>query len=261
MAKKRKRAKRKVLYHRLALVIAIVVLLVYLVVGMGVKIYQQWFAETDAQTEEKVVDGKVKKVDNSQHKKVIVIDPGHGGYDAGSQSQDGVNEKDVTLEIALATGAYIESQRDDVMVLYTREDDDYYWTSDVKTDLFYRVNTAIENDATLFMSIHLNSNEDTTQVRGHEIWASLTSAENETFAYTVEEKLNDLNYNECRGVKDESVSNLLVLHYNTVPSVLVELGYINNIEDFAYINSKKGQKAIAKALGDGMIETLNEFAQ
>ncbi len=258
MAKKRKKqGKNKVLYHRLLLVVVVFGLAIYLMIGLGMKVYNHFFEEADASAP--VKSGEVKKVENKDNKQIVVIDAGHGGYDVGSQAQDGTYEKDITLKTALATGAYIQSQRDDILVLYTRDNDDYYWTNDVKTDLFYRVNTAIENEASLFMSIHLNSNEQSNEIRGHETWASLTSNENEIFAYTVEEKLDAIAYNECRGVKDESSSPLLVLHYNTVPSVLVELGYINNNEDFAYIKSKEGQKEIAKALGEAMIDTLDQI--
>ena len=260
MAKKRRRkTKQKVLYHRLALVVIVFLMLLYLLYGLGNRIYNQIFNSEDNNTTN--TSGEVKKIENKDNKKIVVIDAGHGGYDVGSQAQDGTYEKEVTLKIALATGAYIESKRDDVMVLYIREDDDYYWTNDEKTDLYYRVNTAIENDASLFMSIHLNSHEENEEIRGHETWASLTSQENETFAYEVDAQLDAIGYTECRGVKNEVDSPLLVLHYNTVPSVLVELGYINSVNDFAYINSKKGKEEIAKALGESMLSTLDKIAQ
>lgn len=263
MAKKRrssiKKKKRKVLYHRLALLLLLLILIIYLLIIGGQKVYQI-FNPVDAESKTEVVNHKeIATVDVDAGQKLVVIDAGHGGYDSGSEALDGTFEKDVNLKVALQVGKYIEAQRDDIKVLYIREDDNYYWTDDNKTDLFYRVNTAIENNASLYLSIHLNSNDESNEVRGHETWVSLTSKENEIFAHQVDEALNALNYNECRGIKDESNSPLLVLHYNSVPSVLVELGYINNNEDFAYINSDRGSQSIAKALAQAMIQTLDEI--
>lgn len=258
MAKKRRKKKKKILYSRVFLLIVLLLLVIYLIFIGGKKIYDFFVATT---SESEVVEGKeITKVQVSENQKLVVIDAGHGGYDSGSEALDGTLEKDVNLKVALKIGSYIESKRNDIKVLYIREDDDYYWTNDNQTDLFYRVNTAIENEAALYLSIHMNSHEEYVEVEGHEIWVSLTSVENEIFANRVDEELNALNYNSCRGIKDESDSPLLVLHYNTVPSVLVELGYINNAEDFGYINSNKGSDAIATALGEAMIKTIDEIS-
>lgn len=261
MAKKRRKKKSKVLYHRVILLIILLLLIIYLIFTGGKMIYEFLNAASTTPTEDNTIEHKeITKVQVEENQKIVVIDAGHGGYDSGSEALDGTLEKDVTLKVALKVGKYIESKRDDIKVLYIRENDDYYWTNDNKTDLFYRVNTAVENDAALYLSIHMNSHDENVEVEGHEIWVSLTSAENEIFANRVDEELNALSYNSCRGIKDESASPLLVLHYNTVPSVLVELGYINNNADFGYINSDKGSTAIANALGEAMIKTLDEIS-
>lgn len=262
MAKKRKK-KRRVVYHRVILLIILFLLIVYLLFIGGKKIYEIMNpSDIKEEKQSETIDHKeITKVQLDNNQKVVVIDAGHGGYDSGSEAQDGTLEKDVTLKVALKVGKYIESQRSDIKVLYIRDNDDYYWTNDNRSDLQYRVNTAIENNASLFLSIHMNSNDESSAVRGHETWVSLTSVENETFAYNVDSALDAIAYNECRGVKDESESPLLVLHYNTVPSVLVELGYINNIEDFGYINSDSGSTTIAKALGDAMLKTVDEISK
>lgn len=256
MAKRRKK-KKKILYHRVVLLMVLALLFVYLLFAGVKKVYDMLNAPSkETQT---VEHKEVKKVQIEEGQRIVVIDAGHGGYDSGSEAFNGTYEKDVTLKVAKKVGAYIEKQRSDIKVLYTRENDDYYWTTDNRTDLFYRVNLATENNADLFLSIHLNSNDESNEVRGHEIWVSLTSSENEIFANRMDDELNALAYNECRGIKDESEQPLLVLHYNTVPSVLVELGYINNVEDFTYINSEQGSSALAEALAKGMLQTLEDL--
>lgn len=262
MAKKRGRStrkKKKVLYHRVILLFILVLSMLYLFIIGGIKVYEILNpSNTESETKE---HKEVTKVQVEDNQKLVVIDAGHGGYDSGSEGLDGSYEKDITLMVALKVGNFIESKRNDIKVLYIRENDDYYWTNDNKTDLFYRVNMAIENNASLFLSIHLNSNDESNEVRGHETWVSLTSSENEIFAHQIDDALNALNYNECRGIKDESTSPLLVLHYNTVVSALVELGYINNVEDLGYIKSDSGSDAIAQALGEAMIKTIDQILE
>jgi N-acetylmuramoyl-L-alanine amidase len=82
--------------------------------------------------------------------KVIVIDAGHGGKDAGCHGSTKINEKDIALEIALKLGAKIEAQLPDVKVIYTRKDDRF-------VELWQRADIANRNKADLFISIHCNA--------------------------------------------------------------------------------------------------------
>jgi N-acetylmuramoyl-L-alanine amidase len=80
---------------------------------------------------------------------VIVIDPGHGGYDPGALGSFSA-EKNITLAIALKTGSYIEQNLKNVSVIYTRKTDAF-------VDLKDRPAIANKNNADLFISIHVNS--------------------------------------------------------------------------------------------------------
>lgn len=81
--------------------------------------------------------------------KTIVIDPGHGGTDAGAKGQYSY-EKDICLAVSLKVGALIEKQFPDIKVLYTRKTDTY-------PALHARANFANENKGDLFLCIHVNS--------------------------------------------------------------------------------------------------------
>jgi N-acetylmuramoyl-L-alanine amidase len=82
-------------------------------------------------------------------KLVIVLDPGHGGIDAGTRGAHGTLEKDVTLAFAKVLGAKLEATGR-YQVLYTRSDDTFVALGD-------RVDFARSNNADLFISIHANS--------------------------------------------------------------------------------------------------------
>jgi N-acetylmuramoyl-L-alanine amidase len=81
---------------------------------------------------------------------VIVIDPGHGGKDAGSVGPGGYYEKQATLAISLKLGKLIEQELEGVKVVYTRSDDRFI-------ELFKRGQIANKNKGKLFISIHCNS--------------------------------------------------------------------------------------------------------
>ncbi|AUR47792.1 N-acetylmuramoyl-L-alanine amidase family protein [Porphyromonas gingivalis] len=97
----------------------------------------------------------------------VVIDAGHGGHDSGAVG-NGLREKDINLAVALRVGRLIKSKHPDVKVLYTREKDFF-------VTLMGRAEYANKNNADLFISIHVNSQErghggygTETYVMGHE---------------------------------------------------------------------------------------------
>ncbi|MCF6241497.1 MAG: N-acetylmuramoyl-L-alanine amidase [Bacteroidales bacterium] len=89
---------------------------------------------------------------NAQYKiNTVVIDAGHGGKDPGAIGKKAY-EKDITLKIALKLGNYIKKNLKGVKVIYTRK-------TDVFVELFKRAEIANKNNAQVFISIHVNSNE------------------------------------------------------------------------------------------------------
>jgi len=88
-------------------------------------------------------------VDPPKGIRTVVIDAGHGGRDPGAVGKNG-KEKDIALAIALKVGAYIEENIPDVKVIYTRK-------TDVFVELQQRAQIAIDAEADLFLSIHVNA--------------------------------------------------------------------------------------------------------
>lgn len=87
--------------------------------------------------------------------KTIVIDPGHGGLDPGCNGANEIWEKAVTLAVSLKLGKMIEDSLQDVQVVFTRKTDKF-------VELWERPNMANKIKADLFISIHCNSNVNTT---------------------------------------------------------------------------------------------------
>lgn len=188
---------------------------------------------------------------------IVVLDPGHGGYDGGAEGVNGVLEKDVTLKIALQMKQQLESQH--VTVILTRDSDEVSWPSVEINDLTARTNIANESGGDLFVSLHTNSSEVMNDgSSGTEIWTMMINNINISLANHLEKQLETLNYTQNRGVKDESERPLAVLKKNYLPAVLVEMGFLSDNEDCEYLSSASGQMAIAKALSQGIIDTLKE---
>jgi N-acetylmuramoyl-L-alanine amidase len=100
-----------------------------------------------------------QKKENEFNLKTVIVDAGHGGKDPGSPGKQ-TTEKEVALAIALKAGQYIERNFKDVKVVYTRKTDEY-------VNLLQRAEIANTNKADLFISIHVNGNEN-DQVTGTE---------------------------------------------------------------------------------------------
>lgn len=102
------------------------------------------------------------ETDSSVKLRTVVIDAGHGGNDPGTISPDKkLKESSINLDIALALGKKIDEAFPDVKVLYTRK-------KDVFIPLATRADIANRNHADLFISIHVNSVKNKSDVRGVE---------------------------------------------------------------------------------------------
>jgi N-acetylmuramoyl-L-alanine amidase len=95
------------------------------------------------------------KANLSDRLKTVVIDAGHGGKDTGCNQGTDAEEKKIALKVALRLGELIENNYPEVKVIYTRKRDEFI-------DLHERSAIANRNKADLFISIHCNSNPNST---------------------------------------------------------------------------------------------------
>jgi N-acetylmuramoyl-L-alanine amidase len=215
---------------------------------------------------------------------VVVIDAGHGGKDPGALGLIS-REKDITLDIALKTGEYIEKNLKNVSVIYTRK-------TDIFPDLKDRAEIANKNNADLFISIHANwapskkiagaetfimglakdqanlqvamkenevillENDYSTKYEGFDpkspesyimftLMQNIYQEQSTRLAAKIQSQFREkVNLND-RGVKQ---AGFWVLFMTTMPSVLVETGFITNPAEEKFLNSDNGQDYIASAI-------------
>jgi N-acetylmuramoyl-L-alanine amidase len=224
-----------------------------------------------------------QKLHSSHGVKTVVIDPGHGGHDAGCIGSSAY-EKHVALAISLKLGKFIEEKFPDVKVIYTRK-------TDVFVELYRRAQIANENKADLFICIHCNSGPKAafgteTYVMGlHKSQDNLNVAKRENavilqednyemqydgfdpnsaeaniifslyqnafldqslyFAGEVQHELTHFAKRHNRGVKQ---AGFLVLFKTTMPSVLIETGFLTNPEEERYLKSSENQQTVAESI-------------
>lgn len=226
---------------------------------------------------------------------VVVIDAGHGGKDPGTRGKKAL-EKDIALKIALKLGNYIEKNIPGVKVIYTRKDDRYIALDERaeianrnKADLFICIHANALHGAkamgteTYVMGLHKdNSNFELAKRENsvilmdenyHEryegfdpnspesyILFSLTqSAYQESsllFAQKVEDQFRTRVGRKSRGVKQ---AGFLVLWKTTMPSVLIETGFLSNSEEEDFLATDRGQDLIASGIYRAFKEYKNEL--
>lgn len=195
---------------------------------------------------------------------VVVIDAGHGGRDPGTVSPytDDLYEKNITLEIAKKVEALLSDKG--IKTIMTREGDDHL-NDVIKEDLLERADIANSNNASLFLSIHVNSfdlkQSGGAKVNGMEVYymnktETFEGFTEERFAQIVGDEIVKATEMKFNGVKSNNYS---VLRNTKMPAVLVETAYITNKEDHARLSSKDFREKTAKGIAEGILLTLQEI--
>lgn len=179
---------------------------------------------------------------------IVCLDAGHGGTDAGAVNGDRL-EKNDNLRMALAVRDKLEAAGSErLTVLMTRADDTFL-------ELQQRVDLANENGATLFVSLHRNSGGG----KGVEVWTSSLKEKAECrLAQYIMDGLEQAGVQKVRGVKHGTAGNpavsYTVVGRTEMPACLVELGFIDNDEDNALLDSH--WDAYAQAIADGILKMV-----
>ena len=225
----------------------------------------------------------------------IVIDAGHGGKDAGALGRLST-EKSINLSVALKFGAYIEENLPDVKVIYTRTTDKFVELSERaaianynKADVFISIHcnstegiTTADGAETYVMGESKNEAnmnvakkenavillEDNTKAYGNfdpnsteaYIIFSMTQSLYQNQSLSLADKVQKQFANKVgrhnRGVQQ---AGFLVLWKTSMPSILVELGFINNMKEEQFLKSETGQTQMALALYRAFEEYKREF--
>lgn len=217
---------------------------------------------------------------------VVVIDPGHGGHDPGALGRKS-KEKNINLSIALKAGRLIKENHTDTRIVYTRSKDVFIplhsraeIANNAKADLFISIHTnsvarnkhAVSGTETYTLGLH--KTQENLEVAQKENAVILIEEDyqqryagfnpNSAESYIIFEFLQDKNmkksvnmaqfiqreFRQTASRKDKGVhqAGFLVLRATSMPSVLIEVGYISNPNEENYLISERGQNALAKSI-------------
>lgn len=209
-------------------------------------------------------------------KYTIVVDAGHGGHDSGARG-NGYNEKDIALQVATRLA---NNLRRDYNVIMTRD-------SDFFVPLDTRAKIGNDANADFFISIHLNSSSSSS-ANGTEVFyfskkdqgsyaAQVAKFENRVDGSYGDVPFSDFILNDIFYRKNQKTSqaiaesvldglinltglrrrgvfgaNFAVLRGSNSPSILVELGFMNNYSDLSHYLTPEGQESTASTIGDAI---------
>jgi N-acetylmuramoyl-L-alanine amidase len=189
------------------------------------------------------------------YKNIVVLDPGHGGTAPGAIYND-VKEKNLNFKILYEIGKnFFNSDPSKLKVYYTRE-------TDVDISLADRAAFADKIGADLFVSLHMNANTNKS-VYGTEVYYSNSNNKknkaglnSETLAKLFVNNISSSLKTNNRGTR---AAQYTVVHKNTVPAVLIELGFMSNSSDFAKITDSSFQYNAAKAIYETLLQVFELY--
>ena len=221
---------------------------------------------------------------------VVVIDPGHGGHDSGALGSK-TNEKTVNLNVALKVGEHIKSLDPNIIVHYTRRKDVFIglneradFANDKKADLFVsihansagRKNTGAKGTETYVLGLARTAENLAVAMKEN---AAILKEDNytqkyegfdpnSTESYIIFEFMQNKHLESSldlaqrvhkglvsRGLRNRGVrqAGFLVLRRTSMPSILIELGFMTNPSDEAYMASAKGVEEMGRSIAGAIV--------
>jgi N-acetylmuramoyl-L-alanine amidase len=185
----------------------------------------------------------------------VAIDPGHGGNQPGALGSSGLMEKDVNLDVALRLKEILEQTG--VTPLLTRSDDNSTLPitnrEELGSELRNRTRIANEAGADLFVSIHCNSSPRRNTRSGTETY--YCTSWSRPLAEALQASLVATLGRADGGIKNEA---FIVVKETQMPSVLLELAYLNHSEEEKLLAQPHFRQLAAQAIAAGLRKFVEE---
>nr|WP_307991212.1 N-acetylmuramoyl-L-alanine amidase CwlD [uncultured Niameybacter sp.] len=186
--------------------------------------------------------------------KVIVIDPGHGGFDPGKTGISGTKEDEINLQIAFKLKSYLEQSG--ATVIMTRTDDEKLkgekGNTHKRRDMNYRKQVIQESNADILVSIHQNAFTQ-PQVKGAQVFYYQDSEKAKLLASCVQKSIKQYaDSDNKRQIK--SSKDYYILKISQMPGVIIECGFLTNLEEEKKLASNSYQDKMAWAIYAGLVQ-------
>ena len=184
----------------------------------------------------------------------IIIDPGHGGFDAGATGYEGMIEKDINLSISLKLRDLL--QANGFTVHMTRETDEAT-AGKKKEDMYARLETMSDYPHSLYISVHQNQYPQ-SQYHGAQIFYSKNLPESKELAQNLQQAFVQLLQPENTREIKPGEKNLFLLYKATVPAVIVECGFLSNPTEAQQLASSEYQDKVAFTIFTGILQYIGK---
>jgi N-acetylmuramoyl-L-alanine amidase len=165
---------------------------------------------------------------------LVVVDPGHGGIDRGDRGPNGSYEADICWELARLIAERLIELGSRVRFTRTEAED---------PDVTTRASRANDMNADLFLSLHLNSNQEQAAA-GASTYYFPRSTTGEALAEAIQQRLSSLGVADCRS----HARSYPILRETRMPAVLLEPGFITNADDEKRLEDPDGRAEVADAI-------------
>lgn len=188
----------------------------------------------------------------------IVLDAGHGGFDPGKVGIGGQKEAEINLKIAIKVRTYLEAN--DIRVVMTRETEAGLYDENAENkkvqDMKRRIEIMEEAEPLAVVSIHQNSYGE-EYVNGAQVFYHENSKEGCELASFLQESLRArLNPQNHRQIK--SNDSYYLLKKTSVPTVIVECGFLSNYKEASLLETEEYQDRVAWAICMGVMQFINK---
>lgn len=183
----------------------------------------------------------------------ICIDPARGGEDYGYTSTGHIAEKDINLKIAQALGKELEQSG--YQVIYTRTDDNISQYDSELAASQARLALAKESGADYLISIQ-QSSDTNSLIQGFSLFTQPDEKVSQ-LAKGIAFELREINFTQFEGIDNDHYSNFPILSDRDLPSVIVDLGYLSNTDDYEKLADEEYQNKIGKAIAAAFLKEVN----
>lgn len=197
--------------------------------------------------------GSTVVVSQLEDRHAVMIDPGHGGYDPGTVSSQGVYEKVINLQIAQKVKEMLRPSG--IEVFLTREEDIDYApngitgrTTKKQIDLNHRIDMANEVKSDIFVSLHVNATVS-GQNSGAETYYHYKSEAGKELAELIQQELIKIPGMNRRIAKP---GDFYIIKNTSMPAVIVEVGYLSSVKELKKLQQSWYQEQLSRAIAKGI---------
>lgn len=187
--------------------------------------------------------------------RTVVIDPGHGGIDPGAVGYDGLKEKEIVLQLGKRLQKLLTHAGARVIMTRTLDTDlstpgSGSLLKRKREDLAKRAALANDNNASIYLSIHVNS-FPSSRWRGAQTFYQKDEMESKKLAECIQSELIRMMGNTTRAAK---ASDFYTTKHTKMAGVIVEIGFISNPAEANLLKSASYQRKLANAIYSGLIK-------